>query len=99
MPLGHPASLAPMLVQRPKHTLSVCAIMFVARIFASGRPCGSNARWETLAERNSMAEALGQAATQAPQPMQAAAAKLSSAFCFSIGSELASCALPVFTEI
>ena len=39
----------------------------------SGWPCGRSARCDTLAPANSIAEAFGQAATQAPQPMQAAA--------------------------
>ena len=39
----------------------------------SGWPCGSRPRWVTLAAVNSIAEPFGQAATQAPQPMQAAA--------------------------
>src|SRR5665647_3966835 len=45
-----------------------------------------------------MAEPLGQAATQAPQPIHEAALKDSSAFSLSIGITLASGALPVFTD-
>ncbi len=45
-----------------------------------------------------MAEAFLQAATQAPQPMQAAAMNASSAFSLAIGRLLASCALPVLTD-
>jgi hypothetical protein len=45
-----------------------------------------------------MAEAFGQAATQAPQPMQAAASIASSAFIWGIGMALASGAPPVLTE-
>jgi NhaP-type Na+/H+ or K+/H+ antiporter len=44
-------------------------------------------------------EALGQAATQAPQPMQAAASMALSATVLEIGSEFASGALPVETEM
>ncbi len=46
-----------------------------------------------------MAEALGHAATQAPQPMQAAASKAASAFSFCTGTEWASGAPPVLTEM
>ena len=45
-----------------------------------------------------MAEALGQAATQAPQPMQAAASMARSAFGFGTRIALPSGALPVDTE-
>ncbi len=51
-----------------------------------------------MAETKSMAEALGQAATQAPQPMQAAASMARSALSFEIGMALPSGALPVRTE-
>src|SRR5258706_14847733 len=46
-----------------------------------------------------MAELFLHAATQAPQPIHAAAAKDLSAFSLSTGIEFASTALPVFTEI
>src|SRR5690606_12024184 len=46
-----------------------------------------------------MADEFLHAATQAPQPIQAAAAKEPSALSFSIGMALASTALPVFTDI
>ena len=48
---------------------------------------------------NSVAEALGQAATQAPQPMHDAASIAISAVSFGIGMALASGALPVDTEM
>ena len=48
-----------------------------------------------MAPVKSMAEAFGQAATQAPQPMQAAASMASSASGFGTGMALASGALPV----
>src|ERR1043165_1427573 len=99
IPLGHSASQAPMFVQLPNPSLSCCITIFTARIFLSGSPCGSRARWLTLADRNNIAEVLGQAATHAPQPIQAAAAKDSSALCFSIGIAFASTALPVFTDM
>ena len=52
-----------------------------------------------LAPVNSIAEALGQAATQAPQPMQAAASMAASTVSFGTGTELASGALPVDAEM
>ena len=48
-----------------------------------------------MAATKSMAEALGQAATQAPQPMQAAASMARSAFSLGIGMALPSGAPPV----
>ena len=44
---------------------------------------------------NSIAEPFGHAATQAPQPMQAAASNAASASSFGTGIELASGAVPV----
>ena len=52
----------------------------------------------TLAATNSIAEAFGQAATHAPQPMQAAASMAFSALSFGMRMALASQALPVLTE-
>ncbi len=66
---------------------------------APAAPCGKSARCAILAEVNSAAEAFGQAATQAPQPMQAAASKAESASGLGTGSELASGAVPVRTEM
>ena len=51
-----------------------------------------------LAAVNSIGEALGQAATQAPQPMQAAASNASSASFLGTGMALASGAAPVLTR-
>jgi hypothetical protein len=48
---------------------------------------------------NSIADALGQAATQAPQPMHAAASNARSALRFGTGTALASGAEPVLTEM
>jgi hypothetical protein len=73
--------------------------MFKTRVLRSGPPCGNNDNCEILAEVNNIAELFGQAATHAPQPIHAAAAKAASAFAFSIGNELASTAFPVLTEI
>src|SRR6202012_2820865 len=47
--LGHTASQAPVEVQLPNPSLSICAIISTTRVFRSGLPCGNNARCETLA--------------------------------------------------
>ena len=41
---GQTASQAPVLVQAPNPSLSICAIILTTRDFLSGSPCGSNAR-------------------------------------------------------
>jgi hypothetical protein len=66
---GHSASQAVMLEHMPKPSSSIWCTIFCARFFASTWPCGNRARCETLALTNSIAEAFGQAATQAPQPI------------------------------
>ena len=48
---------------------------------------------------NSIEDAFGQAATQAPQPMQVAASKAASESFFGTGVECASGAVPVGTEM
>ena len=54
---------------------------------------------ETLAPTHSIAEPFLHVATQAPQPIQAAASNALSASCFGIGVALASIVLPeVFTD-
>src|SRR6187402_1705530 len=73
MPFGQTASHSPMFVQLPKPSSLAWATMFNAREWRSGWPWGSRPRWLILAPVNSDALALGQAATQAPQPMHAAA--------------------------
>src|SRR6476646_6202661 len=97
--LGHSASQAYVLVQFPNPSLSIWATIFNTLDSLSGSPCGNNANWETLALTNNIALPFTQVATQAPQPIQAAAINASSAFFLSIGSAFASTALPVFTEI
>ena len=69
---------------------SMAATMFSVRSSRSGWPCGRTLRWVTLAAVNSMADALGHAATQAPQPMHAAASKAVSAASFGTRIALAS---------
>jgi hypothetical protein len=66
---------------------------------AFGLACGSIPRWVILAAVNGMAEPLGQAATQAPHPIQVAASKASSASCLGTRMALASGAVPVGTEM
>src|ERR1043165_4526078 len=99
MPFGHSISQAPVLVQFPKPSASIWLTMFFTRAVASTCPCGSKASWETFAETNSIADEFLQVATQAPQPMHAAASKAASASGFGMGILFASCALPVLTEI
>ena len=99
IPLGHVASQAPVLVQAPKPSLSICATISTTLLLLSGLPCGNKARCETFAERNNMAELFLHAATQAPQPIHIAAANEASASSFGMGMALPSTALPVLTEI
>ena len=73
--------------------------MACTRLAASILPCGRCAKCDTLAETNSMAEAFLQAATHAPQPMQAAASIAVSAFFLLMGMALASGTPPVVAEI
>ena len=62
---------------------------------AFGLALWQRVRWAILAEVNSVAEPFGQAATQAPQPMQAAFSKARSASGLRTGVACASGALPV----
>src|ERR1700709_2270657 len=95
MPLGQDAEHSPMLVQPPNPSRSCCAIMLTTRSLRSGWPCGISPRWVTLAAVNSIDEALGQAATHAPHPMQVAASNAASESFLGIGVEWASGAVPV----
>src|SRR5512138_591983 len=90
MLLGHTATHSLMLVHDPKPSLSMAATMLSARVQRSGCPCGSRPRCEIFAPVNSMAEALGHAATHAPHAMQAAASMAESAFCLGTGLALPS---------
>src|SRR5690606_1761765 len=100
IPFGHSISQAPVLLQFPKPSLSICATIFNTRSVASILTRGSKANWLTFAEVKSIALAFLQAATQAPQPIQVAALKDSSASCLFTGMVLASMVFPeVFTEI
>ena len=96
---GHTLAHAPTLVQPPKPSSSCWESMLTTRSRRSGLPCGSSPRCMTLAEVKSMAEPFGQAATHAPQPMQAAASNARSALSLGTSCECASGAAPVLTEM
>ena len=96
--LGQASKHSPWLVHEPKNS-SMTSTMDSVRLHRSAWPWGSRPRWPTLAEVKSWAAELGQAATQAPQPMQAAASKAWSAAALGTGVRLASDAAPVFTEM
>ncbi len=83
--LGQAAVHSPMLVQPPKPSWSCWATMLTTRLSRSAWPCGSSPRWVTLAPMNSEAEPFGQAATQAPQPMQVATSNARSALSLGTG--------------
>src|SRR6267378_1936315 len=95
MSLGHAAMHSPWLLHAPNPSASICATIPTTLVSRSGWPWGRSPRCDTFAATNSMADALGQAATQAPHPMQAAASIARSASRFGTRSELASGALPV----
>src|ERR1700712_1341788 len=90
---GHASWHSPWLVHEPKNS-SILSTMASVRRYRSAWPWGSRLRWASLAEVNSCAAELGQAATQAPQPMQAAASIAASATGLGIGIRLASGAEP-----
>src|ERR1044072_219298 len=69
--LGQAASHSPCRVQLPKNS-SIRSTMCSVRASRSDWPWGRRLRWATLAAVKSWAAPLGQAATQAPQPVQAA---------------------------
>src|SRR5699024_8824868 len=92
---GQTAAHSPMLVQPPKSSSSCWLTMLTTREARSGCPCGSMPRWVTFAAVNSMLDAFGQAATQAPQPIQVAASNARSASVFGTGLAWASGAVPV----
>ncbi len=99
MPFGQAASHSPWFVQVPKPSASICATMLPHAVGrAPAGPAAAAPRCETFAAVNSMAEAFGQAATHAPQPMHAAASMARSASSLRTGIALASGAPPVATE-
>jgi hypothetical protein len=87
--LGHSASHSRSFEQLPKHSASIFRTMAIAPRAASGRPWGKRANWDIFAPTKSMAGALGQAATHAPHPIQAAASMALSAISWGTGMELA----------
>ena len=86
-------------MQFPKPSSSIAFTIFRTRRSFSGLPCGSMFRWETFAATNSIAEAFLQAATHAPQPIQAAASIARSDSGFGMGIVLPSGVPPVLTEM
>src|SRR5688572_609424 len=99
IPLGHSTSQAPVLVQLPNPSSSICLTMLSTRCVASTLPCGNKAYCDTFAPTKSIAEPFLQLATQAPHPIHAAASKALSASCLGTGVALASIVRPeVFTE-
>ena len=93
---GQAASHSPWLVQEPKKR-SMVSTMRSVREYRSAAPWGKRLRWEVLAAVNNWAAELGQAATQAPHPMHAAASKAASDVSLGTGIRLASGAEPVAT--
>ena len=96
---GQTASHSPSFEQLPKPSASCRSTIARRAPSRSTCPCGSSARWLTLAEVKSAAEAFLQAATQAPQPMQAAESIACSTTCFGIRIALPSCAPPTLIEV
>jgi hypothetical protein len=92
---GHAASHSPMFVQFPKSSSLYRATIRNARLDRSAWPCGSKPRCEIFAPVNNAADAFGQAATQAPHPMHAAASIARSALSLGTGIAFPSGALPV----
>src|SRR5687767_28330 len=91
---GQTASHSPSLEQLPNPSESACSIILTTRRSRSTLPWGSSPRWETLALMKRWADAFLHAATQAPQPMQAAESIAASATSFGIGMALPSGAPP-----
>src|SRR5262245_7730245 len=81
---GQTASHSPSLEQLPKPSASACAIIALTREVRSGCPWGRSASCEIFALMNRCADAFLHAATQAPQPMQAAESIAFSAMLFGI---------------
>src|SRR3954453_6944089 len=92
--LGHASWHSPWLVQEPKYSSIVSTIVSTRRK-RSAWPWGSRLRWPILADVKRFAAPFGQAATHAPQPMQAAASNAASTTSFGTGVRFASGALPV----
>src|SRR5262245_2051470 len=97
--LGQTASHSPSLEQLPKPSASWRCTIAATRVCRSTWPCGRSPRWLILADVNNAAEAFLQAATQAPQPMQAAESIACSAVGFGIRIALASWAPPTLIDV
>ena len=76
---GQTASHSYSLEQLPNPSASMAFARAKTRLWCSGLPCGNMPRCFAFAETKSIADAFLQEATQAPQPMQAAASIASSA--------------------
>ena len=90
IPFGHSTSHAPVLVQLPKPSSSICLTILSTLSLASTFPCGKYENCETFAETNYIAAAFLQVATHAPHPIQVAASNALSASSFLTGIVLAS---------
>src|SRR5690606_36277534 len=98
MLLGHAASHSAWLVHEPKYS-SMTSTMRSVRDQRSVCPWGRRLRWAIFAAVNRLAAPLGHAATQAPQPMHAAASNAVSATIFGTSVRFASGADPVSAEM
>ena len=93
---GQTASHSPSFVQLPKPSASICSTIAQHAVVALRLALRQQARCETFAAVKSIAEAFLHAATQAPQPMQAAESMAASASAFGTRMALPSCAPPVW---
>ena len=99
IPFGHSASQAPVLVQL-QILLHHEQLPFVVHVLCVPVRPEEVKQTVKLSLRGTTSRMhFTQEATQAPQPIQAAASKASSAFTLAIGRLFASGALPVFTEM
>ena len=96
---GHTASHSPSFEQLPNPSASWRSTIATARRSRSTWPCGSSARWLTLADVKSAADAFLHAATHAPQPMQAAESIACSTTFPGIRMALPSGAPPTLTDV
>ena len=92
---GQASSHSPCHEQLPNDSASICSTIPATLRLRSAWPGGRSPRWAIFAPVNNAAEALGQAATQAPHPIQAAASMAASALYFGTEDAFASGAAPV----
>ena len=84
--LGHAFSHIRWFVQLSNPQSSISLSMASTCRVASGCPWGSSANWDTLALTNSMADAFGQDATQAPGPAAEARGRVHGLFGLFLGN-------------